>query len=105
MHTWYIGILAALYWSLLSVYTSSVAKAYFLPLRGLDEAGVGGKSWPSKSMSWRALPSPLSFLPRELSGAGEAMAVKISLSDESAGRCEGMRSWDVSIIDIIEWRT
>lgn len=30
--------------------TSSVAKAYFLPLRGLEGAGDGGRSCPSRSI-------------------------------------------------------
>lgn len=45
-----MGVLLALYWSLLSVNTSSVAKAYFLPLRGLEGAGEGGRSCPSRSI-------------------------------------------------------
>jgi hypothetical protein len=38
-----------LYWSVLSEYTNSVARAYFLPLRGVLGAGEGGRSWPSRS--------------------------------------------------------
>jgi hypothetical protein len=34
---------------LLSVNTSSVARAYFLPFLGVDGAGDGGKSCPSRS--------------------------------------------------------
>jgi len=41
----------------LSVYTSSVAKAYLLPLRGLEGAGEGGRSCPSRSSLEKALPS------------------------------------------------
>jgi len=51
-----MGMLLALYWSVPSVYTSSVARAYLLPLRGLDGAGEGGRSWPSKSTLENALP-------------------------------------------------
>lgn len=70
LHTWYIGTLLALYWSFPSVYTNSVARAYFLPFRGLEGAGEGGKSCPSRSILRKAFPKPLSF-PLELSGAGE----------------------------------
>lgn len=34
-----------------------MARAYFLPLRGLEGAGDGGKSFPSKSKSLKALPN------------------------------------------------
>jgi hypothetical protein len=45
-----MGTELALYWSELSVYTSSVARAYFLPaLRGVLGAGEGGRLWPSMS--------------------------------------------------------
>lgn len=59
---------------MLSVNTISVASAYFLPLRGLDGAGDGGKSCPSKSMCEKALLSTLVFAVEaaELSGAVEA---------------------------------
>jgi len=67
-HTWYIGTLLALYWSLLSVYTNSVANAYLLPLCGLDGAGEGGKSWPSRSTFCNTFAKPLS-LPFELPAA------------------------------------
>lgn len=32
------------------MYTNSVANAYFRPLRGVDEAGDGGRSCPSRSI-------------------------------------------------------
>lgn len=32
-----------------------MARAYFLPLRGLEGAGEGGRSWPSRSMCCRRL--------------------------------------------------
>jgi hypothetical protein len=51
-----MGTELALYWSLLSRYTSSVIKAYFLPLRGVLGAGEGGRSWPSRSSAEGALP-------------------------------------------------
>jgi hypothetical protein len=51
-----MGTELALYWSLLSRYTSSVIKAYFLPLRGVLGAGEGGRSWPSRSSARGALP-------------------------------------------------
>ena len=54
--TWYIGVLLALYWSEPSVKTNSVAKAYLLPVRGLDGAGDGGRSCPSISILEKALP-------------------------------------------------
>lgn len=41
--------------------TISVARAYFLPVWGLDGAGDGGRSWPSKSMCAKALLSTLVF--------------------------------------------
>jgi hypothetical protein len=45
-----MGTELALYWSLLSVYTSSVMSAYLRPpLRGVLGAGEGGRSWPSMS--------------------------------------------------------
>jgi hypothetical protein len=45
-----MGMLDAPYWSLLSVYTNSVAKAYRRrPFEGLEGAGEGGMSWPSRS--------------------------------------------------------
>jgi hypothetical protein len=45
----------------LSVNTISVASAYFRPVRGLDSAGDGGRSCPSKSMCAKALLSTLVF--------------------------------------------
>ena len=54
-----MGILLALYWSVPSVYTNSVAKAYLLPFRGLEGAGDGGRSCPSKSILEKALPRDL----------------------------------------------
>lgn len=51
-----MGVLLALYWSVPSVYTNSVAKAYLLPFRGLEGAGDGGRSCPSKSILEKALP-------------------------------------------------
>ena len=52
-----MGVLLALYWSVPSVYTNSVAKAYLLPFRGLEGAGDGGRSCPSRSVLEKALPS------------------------------------------------
>ena len=46
---------------MLSVYTNSVARAYFLPLRGLEGAGEGGRSCPSKSILENAFPKALAF--------------------------------------------
>lgn len=63
--TWYIGMLLALYWSLPSVNTISVANAYLRPLRGLDGAGEGGKLCPSTSTFRKALLA-ISFLSRGL---------------------------------------
>lgn len=54
-----MGVLLALYWSEPSVYTNSVAKAYLLPFRGLEGAGDGGRSCPSKSILEKALPKSL----------------------------------------------
>ena len=54
-------MLLALYWSVLSVKTISVASAYFLPLLGLDGAGDGGRSCPSRSTCPKALLSTLVF--------------------------------------------
>jgi hypothetical protein len=62
-----MGTELALYWSLLSVYTSSVMSAYFLPLRGELGAGDGGRLWPSMSSGIAAFPAALAFL--ELSPA------------------------------------
>lgn len=39
-----------------SVYTSSVARAYLFPFRGLEGVGEGGRSWPSRSSLETALP-------------------------------------------------
>lgn len=45
-----MGMLEAPYWSLVSVWTSSVARAYRRrPESGLDGAGEGGRAWPSRS--------------------------------------------------------
>lgn len=41
------------------MYTSSVANAYFLPLRGVEGAGEGGRSCPSRSTFENALPREL----------------------------------------------
>lgn len=41
------------------MYTNSVANAYFLPLRGLEGAGEGGRLWPSKSIFEKACPRDL----------------------------------------------
>lgn len=38
------------------MYTNSVASAYLFPLRGLEGAGEGGKSCPSRSILEKALP-------------------------------------------------
>lgn len=46
---------------MLSVKTISVARAYFLPVWGLDGAGDGGRSCPSRSMCAKALLSTLVF--------------------------------------------
>ena len=54
-----MGVLLALYWSVPSVKTSSVAKAYLLPFRGLEGAGDGGRLCPSKSILEQALPRDL----------------------------------------------
>jgi hypothetical protein len=50
-----MGTELALYWSVLSKYTSSVISAYFLPLRGVLGAGEGGRLWPSRSRAAGAL--------------------------------------------------
>lgn len=47
----------ALYWSECSVYTSSVARAYFLPFVGVEGAGEGGRSFPERSSFANAAPS------------------------------------------------
>ncbi len=62
-----MGTELALYWSLLSVYTSSVIRAYFLPLRGELGAGEGGRLWPSISSGIAVFPAALACL--ELSPA------------------------------------
>ncbi len=51
------------------MYTSSVASAYFLPLRGLEGAGDGGRLCPSRSRVEKTFPSPFGFFvePVELS--------------------------------------
>ena len=51
-----MGVLLALYWSVPSVKTNSVAKAYLLPFRGLEGAGDGGRSCPSRSTFEKAFP-------------------------------------------------
>jgi len=56
-----MGTLAALYWSFPSEYTSCVAIEYCRPDLGLDGAGEGGKSWPSRSTCANALPRAFSF--------------------------------------------
>jgi hypothetical protein len=71
LRTWYMGTELALYWSVLSVYTSSVMRAYFLPLRGVLGAGDGGRSWPSMSCVLSALLVALAF-PLELSATGDS---------------------------------
>ena len=38
------------------MYTNSVARAYLFPFRGLEGAGEGGRSWPSRSNLATALP-------------------------------------------------
>ena len=38
------------------MYTNSVANAYLFPFRGLEGAGEGGRSWPSRSSLATALP-------------------------------------------------
>ena len=38
------------------MYTNSVASAYLFPFRGLEGAGEGGRSWPSRSNLGIALP-------------------------------------------------
>ncbi len=38
------------------MYTNSVARAYLFPFRGLEGAGEGGRSWPSRSNLGTALP-------------------------------------------------
>src|ERR1700761_4376495 len=60
-----MGTLLALNWSLLSVYTNSVARAYLRPFDGLEGAGEGGRSWPSRSMCFKALPTPFTGVPLE----------------------------------------
>ncbi len=49
--------------------TNSVAKAYFLPVRGLEGAGEGGKSCPSKSILAKALFKDVPFEEEELDPA------------------------------------
>ena len=49
--------------------TNSVAKAYFLPLRGLEGAGEGGRSCPAKSIFEKALFRDLPFEEEELGSA------------------------------------
>jgi len=56
-----MGTLEALYWSLPSEKTSCVAMEYCLPDLGLDGAGEGGRSCPSRSTCARALPRALSL--------------------------------------------
>jgi hypothetical protein len=56
------------------VYTSSVAIAYFRPLRGLEGAGEGGKLWPSKSSFEKAFPMPLE-LPDGPPGGGAELDI------------------------------
>lgn len=65
-----MGTELALYWSVLSVYTSSVMSAYFLPLSGVLGAGEGGRSWPSMSC---VVSFPVALaLPLELPGTGDS---------------------------------
>lgn len=61
--TWYIGTLLALNWSLPSVYTNSVARAYLLPALGLDGAGDGGRSCPARSTCGNAFFTALPSFP------------------------------------------
>ena len=82
--TWYIGIELLLCWSPCSVYTRSVANAYFLPLRGDDGVGDGGRSWPSGSWRRKALAS--------IVGAGIAVVVVVAevIVDPSTLRVESI---------------
>lgn len=82
-----MGTELALYWSLLSVYTSSVMSAYFLPLRGVLGAGDGGRLWPSRS-SAGSLPVPLALL-LELSPAMMLHVVsgRMSASERWVAEC------------------
>ena len=77
--TWYMGTLLALYWSEPSVYTSSVANAYFRPFLGLEGAGDGGKLCPSRSILEKAFANPLGLdaLPSLLGVVGSDMLWKV----------------------------
>lgn len=60
--------------------TNSVAKAYFLPLRGLEGAGDGGKSCPSKSILEKALFKDLPLEGEELDSAPDIVYQRPSRS-------------------------
>ena len=87
-----MGTLLALYWSLPSVYTSSVARAYCRPFLGLEGAGEGGKSWPSRSRFVTALWRALSLLSKApAAGAAEEepesdIATKARFKEEAQAR-------------------
>lgn len=78
-----MGVLLALYWSVPSVYTNSVAKAYLFPFRGLEGAGDGGRSCPSKSTLEKALPRDLVDCedPSAVSRPGRSDAKPVMLKD------------------------
>ena len=68
-----MGMLLALYWSLPSVKTNSVASAYFFPFRGLDGAGDGGRLCPSRSVWERAFGIDVGGLLPKPEGGPDAM--------------------------------
>ena len=86
-----MGTLLALYWSVPSVYTNSVARAYWRPLRGLDGAGDGGRSWPSRSTFRRALFKAFILLSEFVDICAEVEELDSDISEEGRGSHSGRR--------------
>ncbi len=78
--------------------TSSVARAYRLPLRGVDGAGDGGRLCPSKSTLGNAFFSGLADLPVAgvlplTEDVGEGFDSDIALCMRRVGRAPATKDW------------
>jgi len=65
-----------------------VARAYLRPLRGVDEAGEGGRSWPSRSSFRINLlgPEPLPLPLPEARGSEDGVVIVVAAKDTLAAQ-------------------
>lgn len=80
-----------------------MARAYLRPLRGVDEAGEGGRSWPSRSSFRINLlgPEPLPLPLPEARGSEDGVVIVVAAKDTLAAKTFPYAQFD---LDLSQWR-